>query len=109
LEQLADQAVASDNLTFAVRAQSQAAKLLWSQDPARARAIYRRAFQSLLPGASSKSREGADADTQKSSSIRSTSTVEKQQVRSELLNQIAARDRSLPRSWRAVCQKAVML
>ena len=46
LEQLADQALASENLTFAVRAQSQAAKLLWSQDPARARVIYRRAFQS---------------------------------------------------------------
>ena len=95
LEQLADQALASENLTFAVRAQSQAAKLLWPQDPARARAIYRRAFQSLLPGGSSKSRDGADADTQKSSSIRSTSTVEKQQVRSELLNQIAARDPEL--------------
>src|SRR4030095_3276208 len=62
LEQLADQALASDNLRFAVRAQSRAAKLVWSPTPSRARAIYRRAFQSLLPGASSKSREGADAD-----------------------------------------------
>src|SRR5215471_8335520 len=95
LEQLADQALTSENLKFAVRAQSQAAKLLWSQDPARARVIYRRAFQSLLPGASSKSRDGADSDTLKSSTIRSTSTVENQQIRSELLNQIAARDPEL--------------
>jgi len=91
LEQLADQALASENLTFAVRAQSQAAKLLWSQDPARARAIYQRAFQSLVPGASSKTREGTDA-ANKSSSLRSSSTAEKLQLRSELLNQIAGRD-----------------
>ena len=43
LEQLADQARASENLAFAVRAQSQAARLLWAQDPDRARAIYQRA------------------------------------------------------------------
>ena len=90
LEQLADQALSSENLTFAVRAQAQAAKLLWEQDPARARAIYQRAFQSLVPGASSKTREGADAGN-KSSSLRSTTRAEKVQLRSELLNQIAAR------------------
>ena len=93
LEQLADQALASENLAFAVRAQSQAAKLLWSQDPARARAIFRRAFLSLVPS-SSKTRDGADASN-KSSSVRSSSTPEKLQLRSELLNQIAARDPEL--------------
>src|SRR4030095_6841597 len=72
LEQLADQALASENLTFAVRAQSQAAKLLWSQDPARARAIFQRAFQSLVPS-SAKTRDGADASN-KSSSVRSSTT-----------------------------------
>src|SRR5215813_8319962 len=93
LEQLADQALASENLTFSVRAQSQAAKLLWSQDPARARAIYQRAFQSLVPAGATKTREGADSG--KSSSSRSSTTAEKLQLRSELLNQIAARDPEL--------------
>ena len=92
LEQLADQALASENLTFAVRAQSQAAKLLWSQDPARARAIFQRAFLSLVPS-SSKTRDGADASNK--SSTRSSTTPEKLQLRSELLNQIAARDPEL--------------
>src|SRR5262245_11349402 len=80
LEQLADQALASENLTFAVRAQSQAAKLLWSQDPARARGIYQRAFQSLVSSASSKTRDGADAGN-KSSSLRFSTTAEKLQLR----------------------------
>src|SRR5215475_1367811 len=93
LEQLADHALASENLTSTLRAQSQAANLLWSQDPARARAIFQRAWQSLVPSASSKTRDGADASN-KSSSIRS-STPEKLQLRSELLNQIAARDPEL--------------
>ncbi|HLF83538.1 MAG TPA: hypothetical protein VI837_05130, partial [Blastocatellia bacterium] len=44
LQQLADQARASENLGFAVRAQSQAARLLWVLEPDRARAIYQRAF-----------------------------------------------------------------
>src|SRR2546426_12749329 len=48
LEQLADQSRSSDNLSFAVRAQSQAATLLWPHNSERARAIYRRAFQSLV-------------------------------------------------------------
>jgi hypothetical protein len=95
LEQLADQALTSENLTFAVRAQTQAASLLWSQDPARARAIYQRAFQSLVPGTSSKSREAGDSDAARASSLRSSSTAEKLQLRSELLNQIAARDPEL--------------
>jgi len=94
LEQLADQALTSENLSFAVRAQSQAAKLLWSQDPARARAIYRRAFQSLVSGASSKTREGSETGN-KASLAKSSSTPEKLQLRSELLNQIAARDPEL--------------
>ena len=93
LEQLADQARASENLAFAVRAQSQAARLLWVRDPDRARAIYQRAFQSLAPGASSKSRDNADGA--EASKARLGSTAEKRQLRSELLNQIAARDPEL--------------
>src|SRR6185436_8752659 len=47
IDQLADQARQADDLIFAVRAQSQAATLIWPYDPERARAIYRRAFNSL--------------------------------------------------------------
>ena len=93
LEQLADQARASENLAFAVRAQSQAARLLWVQDPDRARAIYQRAFQSLAPGASPKPRDNADGA--EASKARLASPAEQRQLRSELLNQIAARDPEL--------------
>ena len=44
LAALADQASLSADLTFAVRAQSRAATLLWPYDCKQARAIYRRAF-----------------------------------------------------------------
>ena len=93
LEQLADQARASENLAFAVRAQSQAARLLWVQDPDRARAIYQRAFQSLAPDALSTPRDNTvDSEASKT---RLASPAEKRQLRSELLNQIAARDPEL--------------
>lgn len=101
LEQLAEQARASENLGFAVRAQSQAAKLLWTQDPDRARTIYQRAFQSLAPSTSSKSRENTESaeasrtDATKVSAGRGPSLAEKRQLRTELLNQIAARDPEL--------------
>jgi hypothetical protein len=95
LEQLADQARTSANLGFAVRAQSQAARLLWAQEPDRARAIYQRAFQSLAPTASTKPQEGADnAEAARSNAVLSSS-IEKRQLRAELLNQIAARDPEL--------------
>src|SRR6266567_6912827 len=93
LEQLADQARASENLAFAVRAQSQAARLLWVQARDRARAIYQRAFQSLAPDASPKPRDNADGA--EASKARLASPAEKRQLRSELLNQIAARDPEL--------------
>jgi hypothetical protein len=95
LEQLADQARASENLAFAVRAQSQAARLLWAQEPDRAREIYQRAFQ-LLAGGSSKSRdtsEGGEASRTQHGTV--VSFEEKRQLRTELLNQIAARDPEL--------------
>ncbi len=95
LEQLADQARASDNLSFAVRAQTQAAKLLWAQDPDRARAIYQRAFKSLAPVPSTKARDGADTVDAPQTSTSRSSFVEKLQLRAELLNQIAARDPQL--------------
>ncbi len=75
LSHLADQARLSDDLTFAVRAQSQAATLLWPYDCERARAIFRQAFQSLARETPSQS--------------------DKRQLREELLNRIASRDTEL--------------
>lgn len=96
LEGLADQARASENLAFAVRAQSQAAALLWSQDPERARVIFRDAFQALKPGASSKSTDKEGMSANKTSAAGGLpATPDKRQLRSELLNQIAARDPEL--------------
>jgi len=92
LEQLADQARTSDNITFAVRAQSQAAKLLWAQDEERARIIFQRAFQLLGPGAAPKPRESdQSSDTSKTAGT-SGSAADRRRLRTELLNQIAARD-----------------
>jgi len=91
LEQLADQARLSSNLGFAVRAQSQAAKLLWPQERDRARAIYQRAFQSLAESA--KPRENSsNSEVSKAPVGPSSSPAEKRQLRTELLNQVAARD-----------------
>lgn len=91
LEQLADQARQSDNLSFAVRTQSQAATLLCPYDPARARAIYRRAFQSLTQQPASRSNETAGGDKSRPN----LTATEQLQLRSELLNQVAARDPEL--------------
>src|SRR6185369_6375828 len=92
LEQLADQARASDNIAFAVRAQSQAAKLLWAQDEDRARIIFQRAFQLLGPGAAPKSRDNDQpADATKTTGA-NASAADRRRLRTELLNQIAARD-----------------
>jgi hypothetical protein len=75
LGQIADQARLSDDLAFAVRAQSQAATLLWPHDRERSLAIFRQAFQSLA-------RETLTAS-------------ERRQLREELLNRIASRDADL--------------
>jgi hypothetical protein len=93
LIQLADQAHLSDDLTFAVRAQSQAATLLWTADDERARAIYRQAFRSLTLNSSLKSNDSAD--NSRIQPRASLSVAEKQQLRTELLNQIAGRDPEL--------------
>src|SRR5512144_1505069 len=96
LDQLADQARASDDLAFAVRAQAQAANLLWTQDVDRARSIYKRAFQSLMPSPSSKSRDETDrVDASQTPVVRTPSPADKLQLRAELLRQIAARDPQL--------------
>jgi hypothetical protein len=93
LERLADEARASDDLAFAVRAQAQAATLLWSRDAGRASSIYRRAFESLATAPA----KSADQKTTATGSSVATprpelSAARKRQLRSELLNQIAARD-----------------
>jgi hypothetical protein len=70
--------------------------LLWARDPDQARAIYRRAFQSLAPTPSSKPRDNVESDeTTKALVGRKQSPAEKRQLRAELLNQIAARDPEL--------------
>ena len=96
LEQLADQARLSENLSFAVRAQSLAAKLLWGQEPDRARAIYQRAFLSLTPNGSAKPRDNSEStDTSKAPAGRLSSNSDKRRLRIELLNQITTRDPAL--------------
>ena len=92
LDQLADQARQSDDMTFAVRAQSQAATLIWPYDPERARTIYRRAFQTVAAQQLSRSNEKTAGNEKSASSL---AFGERLQLRSELLNQIAGRDPEL--------------
>ncbi|HSO75866.1 MAG TPA: hypothetical protein VLU47_13605, partial [Blastocatellia bacterium] len=91
LENLAEQARQSDDVNFAVRTQSQAATLLCPYDPVRARAIYRRAFQTLTLQPASRLNEPMGGDKSRPN----LTTAERLQLRSELLNQIAARDPEL--------------
>jgi len=93
LEQLADQARASENLAFAVRAQSHAAALLWPLDPEQARAIYRRAFDSLQR-TSNQMQSGSSKDDRVAVS-ESVAQAQSRQLSRELLNQIASRDPEL--------------
>ncbi|HXI88854.1 MAG TPA: hypothetical protein VNO24_02455 [Blastocatellia bacterium] len=91
LAALADQASLSADLTFAVRAQSQAATWLWTYDREQARAIYRRAFQSLVCN---------DNATPKAASVHRPSrlaltAIAKQHLLVELLREIARRDAGL--------------
>jgi hypothetical protein len=97
LERLADEARASDDLAFAVRAQSQAATLLWPQDAERARSIYRRAFESLatLPSTKPADQRANASSSSIAGSRPELSPARKRQLRGELLNQIAARDPDL--------------
>ncbi len=102
LVHLADQARSSEDLSFAVRAQSQAATLLWPYDRERARTIFRRAFASLAPTSVFKPDEMAEsynARTLSGPEISSPSVSAgftlKQQLRTELLNHIAGCDPEL--------------
>ena len=93
LEQLADQARASENLAFAVRAQSHAAALLWPLDPEQARAIYRRAFDSLQRG--STQIQSASSKDDRAAVSESVAQPQSRQLSRELLNQVASRDPEL--------------
>ncbi|MFY9570680.1 MAG: hypothetical protein WAV20_04655, partial [Blastocatellia bacterium] len=95
LEQLADQARTSNNLAFAIRAQSQAATMLWPQDADTARSIFRRAFHSLVSDEPIKARDGAENGSSQKPAVPDRVPAQKQQLRAELLNQIAARDPEL--------------
>jgi hypothetical protein len=91
LAPLADQGGLSADLTFAVRAQSRAATLLWPYDRKQARAIYRRAFQSLVCN---------DSATPKAASVHRSSRLAitanaKQHLLVELLQEIAGQDSGL--------------
>lgn len=78
--QVANQAQLSSDTGFAVRVQTQAGLLLWSYDHDQARAIFRRAFQSLLR---------SPVDSQPASALE---VAKRQQLRVEFLNQIAGCD-----------------
>lgn len=107
LERLADQARASDDLAFAVRAQSQAATLLWPQAPERARSIYRRAFESIAVSPAKPDQKSNASGSSINGSQSDLSAARKRQLRSELLNQIAARDADLAEELaRSIADKA---
>jgi hypothetical protein len=91
LAALADQASQSADLTFAVHAQSQAATLLWPYDREQARAIYRRAFQFLVCNDSAIPEA---ASVYRFSHLPIT-TIAKQHLLVELLQEIAGRDPGL--------------
>ncbi|HLG14952.1 MAG TPA: hypothetical protein VJH03_10685 [Blastocatellia bacterium] len=96
LIQLADRASASQNLAFRVRAQAQAAELLWPRDRALSRVVFRRAFQSLLLSSASKEiAPGVEPKTAREPARASIAEAEAAQLRVELLNQIAGRDAEL--------------
>src|SRR6185503_890197 len=95
LEQLADQARASENLAFAVRAQSHAAALLWPLDPEQARAIYRRAFDSLQRTSNSNQMKSGASKDDRAAVSESAAQPQSRQLSRELLNQIASRDPEL--------------
>src|SRR4030095_4001370 len=91
LAALADKPSLSADLTFAVRAQSQAATLLWPYDGEEARAIYHRAFQSLVCN---------DSATPKAASVHRSprlaiSPIARRHLLVELLQEIAGRDPGL--------------
>src|SRR5947207_1956986 len=94
IEQLADQSRASEDLAFSVRAQAQAARMLWSQEPERARSIYRRAFESIAVPAKPEQRSNMNGSSG-IGALSELSAARRRQLRSELLDQIAARDADL--------------
>src|SRR5882724_6415813 len=97
LAPLADQASLSADLSFAVRAQAQAATLLWPYDRERARAIYHHAFQSLLVVQDSNCNDRAmpEAWPVHRPSRPAIAAIASEHLRVELLREIAARDAGL--------------
>src|SRR6266404_1133812 len=95
LAPLADQASLSADVSFAVRAQAQAATLLWPYDRERARAIYRHAFQSLVQDSNCNDRAMPEAWPMHRPSRPAIAAIASQHLRVELLREIAARDGGL--------------
>jgi len=97
LAPLADQASLSADLSFAVRAQAQAATLLWPYDRERARAIYRHAFHSLLVihDSTCNGRHISEALSLRRPSRSFIAAITSENLRVELLREIAGRDAGL--------------
>lgn len=87
LAQLAENARQSADAAFRARAQWQAANLLWPYDRERARAIFRRVFESL--------NAPAPGDRERAEQADALSAAERHRLRYELLNQVAGRDSEL--------------
>ncbi|HWP43264.1 MAG TPA: hypothetical protein VNO14_08530 [Blastocatellia bacterium] len=94
LMQIADQARLSDDLSFAIEAQSEAAALLWPYDRERSRAIFRRAFVSLAPP-SFKPDDDSEIGSSGAAGSGSVTAEVRRQLRADLLNRIASLDAEL--------------
>jgi len=94
LAQIADDARSFENVSLTTKMQSQAALMLWPYDREQARAIFSRAFHSLLQTkiSSASNSENARIAEREPSGL---SADERQQLLTELLNQIASRDGEL--------------
>ncbi|HWX41795.1 MAG TPA: hypothetical protein VN345_11650 [Blastocatellia bacterium] len=92
ISELADQARASDDVLFALKAQAQAAMLLMPYDREGSRAIFRRVFDKLSDLLSDSGSQISDKGPQ---SNRSPSRADLEQLRADLMTSIAARDPEL--------------
>lgn len=94
LAQIADEARSFEDVNFATKLQSQAALMLWPYDREQARSIFNRTFQSLLQKTTRPNSVANSAKTKERQS-KELSPADKQQLLTELLNQIASRDAEL--------------
>jgi hypothetical protein len=91
LAQIADEARSFEDVKLATKLQSQAALMLWPYDREQARSIFNRTFLSLLQKTSGSNAVANNTKTQERQP-KALSLADKQQLLTELLNQIASRD-----------------